>query len=73
VHAAAAPAADPSAQGAPLLVNEAGDDRDTIRPGDRVLLIVETTSASRGSSWIPPREKGFKGLVTSLGPPAPWP
>src|SRR5262249_33171190 len=26
---------------APRLVNEVGDDRDSIRPGDRVLLIVE--------------------------------
>src|SRR6185437_7610764 len=26
---------------APRLINEAGDDRDTVQPGDRVLLIVE--------------------------------
>src|SRR5439155_20046637 len=34
-------AAPPEPQEAAPLVNEYGDDRDDIRPGDRVLLIVE--------------------------------
>src|SRR5262249_31215631 len=50
-----------------LLVNEVGDDRDNICAGDRVLLIVENDRAFASLLLDAAREKGFKGLVTSLG------
>ena len=50
-----------------VLVNEAGDDRDIIEPGDRVLLIVENDLGFARFLLDTAREKGFKGLVTSLG------
>jgi CheY-like chemotaxis protein len=49
------------------LINEAGDDRDHIQPGDRVLLIVENDLGFARFLLDAAREKGFKGLVTSLG------
>jgi CheY-like chemotaxis protein len=49
------------------LVNEVGDDRDTICPGDKVLLIVENDRAFAKVLLDAAREKGFKGLATSLG------
>jgi signal transduction histidine kinase/DNA-binding response OmpR family regulator len=49
------------------LPNEIGDDRDEIRPGDRVLLIVENDVAFSRFLLDTAREMGFKGLVTSLG------
>src|SRR4029077_12484682 len=49
------------------LVNEAGDDRDNLKPGDRVLLIVENDLGFARFLLETAREKGFKGLVTSLG------
>jgi CheY-like chemotaxis protein len=51
----------------PALPNEVGDDRDNIRPGDDVLLIVENDLAFAQFLLDAAREKGFKGLVTSLG------
>ena len=51
----------------PKLVNEVGDDRDTIQPGDPLLLIVENDLAFAKVLLDAAREKGFKGLVTSLG------
>jgi HAMP domain-containing protein/signal transduction histidine kinase/CheY-like chemotaxis protein len=53
--------------GAVALINEAGDDRDHIQPGDRVLLIVENDLGFARFLLDAAREKGFKGLVTSLG------
>jgi signal transduction histidine kinase/DNA-binding response OmpR family regulator/HAMP domain-containing protein len=50
-----------------LLVNEVGDDRDFIQPGDRVILIVENDVNFARFLLETAREKGFKGLVTSLG------
>jgi HAMP domain-containing protein/signal transduction histidine kinase/CheY-like chemotaxis protein len=47
--------------------NEAGDDRDDIRTGDRVLLIVENDLGFARFLLDTAREMGFKGLVTSLG------
>jgi signal transduction histidine kinase/HAMP domain-containing protein/CheY-like chemotaxis protein len=50
-----------------LLINEVGDDRDHIRAGDRTLLIVENDTGFARFLLDAAREKGFKGLVTSLG------
>ena len=50
-----------------LLANEAQDDRDAIRPGDTVLLIVENDLAFARFLLDAVREHGCKGLVTSQG------
>jgi HAMP domain-containing protein/signal transduction histidine kinase/CheY-like chemotaxis protein len=49
------------------LVNEVGDDRDDIQSGDRVLLIVENDLGFARFLLDTARDRGFKGLVTSLG------
>jgi len=49
------------------LPNEVGDDRNEIRPGDRVLLIVENDVAFSKILLESARELGFRGLVTSMG------
>ena len=49
------------------LINELDDDRDHIRAGDRVLLIVENDMAFARFLLDVAREHGLKGLVTSLG------
>jgi CheY-like chemotaxis protein len=51
----------------PRLVNEVGDDRDAIQPGDSILLIVENDLMFAKLLLETAREKGWKGLVTSLG------
>jgi hypothetical protein len=48
-------------------IDEVGDDRASIRQNDRVLLIVENDLAFAGLLLDAAREKGFKGIVTSLG------
>ena len=48
-------------------MNEAGDDRDDIQPGDQVVLIVENDEAFARFLLESARNKGMKGLVTSLG------
>jgi signal transduction histidine kinase/HAMP domain-containing protein/DNA-binding response OmpR family regulator len=48
-------------------IDEVGDDRASIRQNDRVLLIVENDLAFAGFLLDAAREKGFKGIVTSLG------
>jgi HAMP domain-containing protein/signal transduction histidine kinase/CheY-like chemotaxis protein len=62
-------AAEPTTPELPssLLVNEVGDDRDNIQPGDRVLLIVENDRGFARFLLDAAHEKGFKGLATSLG------
>ncbi len=70
-HVAAAPrpefpAVSPEIE-SPKLVNEVGDDRDSSQPGDPLLLIVENDLAFAKVLLDAAREKGFKGLVTSLG------
>lgn len=62
IPAIAPPAPEPTS-----LVNAAGDDRDLIRPGDLVLLIVENDVTFARFLLDTAREKGFKGLVASLG------
>jgi HAMP domain-containing protein/signal transduction histidine kinase/CheY-like chemotaxis protein len=49
------------------LVNEVGDDRDTLQNGDPVVLIVENDLTFARLLLDVAREQGFKGLVTSLG------
>jgi HAMP domain-containing protein/signal transduction histidine kinase/DNA-binding response OmpR family regulator len=49
------------------LPNEVGDDRDKIEPGDRVLLIVDNDISFSRFMLDTARERGFKGLVTSMG------
>jgi CheY-like chemotaxis protein len=49
------------------LVNEVGDDRDNIRTGDRILLIAENDLGFARFLLDIARERGYKGLVTSLG------
>jgi CheY-like chemotaxis protein len=51
----------------PPMTNEAGDDRESIQPGDRVLLIVENDLGFARVLLETAREKGFKGLVAPLG------
>jgi signal transduction histidine kinase/CheY-like chemotaxis protein len=47
--------------------NEAGDDRDSIRPGDAVLLIMENDLEFARVLLESARQQGYKGLSTSLG------
>jgi len=49
------------------LINEIGDDRAFIQPGDHVILIVENDLGFARFMLDTAHEKGFKGLVTSLG------
>jgi len=49
------------------LANEVGDDRAFIQPGDQVVLIVENDLGFARFLLDVARERGFKGLVTSLG------
>ncbi|HUR89748.1 MAG TPA: response regulator, partial [Ramlibacter sp.] len=50
-----------------MLKNEAGDDRETIKAGDLVLLIVENELGFAKFLLDAARAKGFKGLVTPMG------
>ncbi len=50
-----------------VLLNEAGDDRDAIQPGDRTLLIVENDMAFARLLVDVAHEVGFKTLVTAFG------
>ena len=47
--------------------NEVGDDRNDIRQGDRIILIVENDLAFAKILLETARETGLKGLVTSMG------
>ncbi|QDU28757.1 Sensory/regulatory protein RpfC [Anatilimnocola aggregata] len=49
------------------LVNEVGDDRNTIQPDDVVMLIVENDLNFARILLQAAHERGFKGLVTSMG------
>jgi HAMP domain-containing protein/signal transduction histidine kinase/DNA-binding response OmpR family regulator len=49
------------------LINEVGDDRDDIQPGNQVLLIAENDLGFARILLDAARDKGFKGIVTSMG------
>jgi signal transduction histidine kinase/DNA-binding response OmpR family regulator len=49
------------------LTDEVGDDRDKIQPGDRVVLIVDNDLGFSRFLLETARDRGFKGLVTSMG------
>ncbi len=48
-------------------VDEVGDDRHAILPGERVLLIVESDGAAGRRLLEAARQKGFRGILTSHG------
>jgi HAMP domain-containing protein/signal transduction histidine kinase/CheY-like chemotaxis protein len=50
-----------------MVLNEANDDRDSVRPGDLSVLIVENDVRFAKVLLDQARAAGFKGLVTTLG------
>ena len=58
--------ADPATTHEPI-ANVYGDDRDDVRPGDRVLLVVENDDGFARLMLDAARQKGFKGLVAASG------
>jgi HAMP domain-containing protein/signal transduction histidine kinase/CheY-like chemotaxis protein len=48
-------------------VNEAGDDRDGIKPGDEVMLIVENDTGFAKVLLDAARQQGMKGVVAGTG------
>ncbi|HNN98090.1 MAG TPA: response regulator, partial [Pseudomonadota bacterium] len=56
-----------SSEAVSILRPQIADDRDQIQPGDLVLLIVENDLAFARFLLDTARQKGFKGVVTSLG------
>ncbi len=50
-----------------VLINEVGDDRGDIQPGDQVLLIVENDLAFARFMLETVHDRGMKAIVTSLG------
>ena len=50
-----------------LLRSDVADDRESIQPGDRILLIVEDDTRFAPLLLNIAREKGFKGLVATRG------
>ncbi|HLX63733.1 MAG TPA: HAMP domain-containing protein [Planctomycetota bacterium] len=50
-----------------VFTNEIGDDRGNIKPGDRVLLIVDNDLGFARILLDLARESGFKGIATSHG------
>ena len=59
--------AEDAAQLPAHLINEVGDDRDSISLGDKTLLIVENDLGFARFLLDAAREQGFKGIVTSQG------
>src|SRR6185295_2481395 len=49
------------------LVDEAGDDRHDIQPGDRVLLIVENDLPFARMIADAAHDHGFKAIITGFG------
>jgi HAMP domain-containing protein/signal transduction histidine kinase/DNA-binding response OmpR family regulator len=64
---AVAPARDEDEPPRMMLLNEAGDDREAIQPGDRTLLIVENDVAFVRLLVEVAHEANFKTLVTAFG------
>ncbi|HEU4325932.1 MAG TPA: response regulator, partial [Roseiflexaceae bacterium] len=64
---AALPHPEPADDSLADLPAEVEDDRDTLVPGDRVLLVVEDDPAFARILLEVAREKGFKGLVALHG------
>jgi CheY-like chemotaxis protein/two-component sensor histidine kinase len=62
VPAAVEVAVDPS-----LLHGEVTDDRESIQPGDRILLVIEDDAPFARILLDLAREKGFKGVVAQRG------
>ncbi len=58
---------EPLASDASILLNEVGDDRDLIQPGDQVLLIVDNDLNFARFLMEVAHEQGFKALATSMG------
>jgi HAMP domain-containing protein/CheY-like chemotaxis protein len=50
-----------------ITLRDASDDRHTIQPGDRVLLMIEDDEAFGRALLGFARERGFRGVVTSTG------
>jgi len=67
VHTPYIEADEVSPQAPVVFANLAGDDRDDIGSGDRVMLIVENDIAFAKVLLDSAREHGFKGLVTGTG------
>jgi HAMP domain-containing protein/signal transduction histidine kinase/DNA-binding response OmpR family regulator len=55
------------AEEASPLANEYGDDRDSVQPGDRLLLIVENDAAFARFLLDVAHEHGMKGIATASG------
>jgi HAMP domain-containing protein/signal transduction histidine kinase/CheY-like chemotaxis protein len=64
IPAIAQPPAEPEST---ALINEADDDRASIRPGDNVILIVENDISFAKVLLETARAKGLKGLVSTQG------
>ena len=58
---------EPAINESSLLLNELGDDRDDIRPSDRVLLIVDNDLNFARLLVDVAHDQGFKAVATSLG------
>jgi CheY-like chemotaxis protein len=65
--ALAGPAEEDAATASGVFANTAGDDRDEIVAGDRVMLIVENEPSFARVMLQTARDCGFKGLVTGTG------
>ena len=48
-------------------VDEVGDDRNSVQPGDRVLLIVENDLAFARTMLDAAHDHGYKGVITGFG------
>jgi signal transduction histidine kinase/DNA-binding response OmpR family regulator/HAMP domain-containing protein len=70
-HPAAGPQAAAPESPAPPAALTVPDDRDSLRPGDRVVLVVENDHGFARYLVDTAREKGFKAVVTAEGSEVP--